>query len=65
MKIAVFWDIKTQFVPYRKHITSPPVNASSQTFVILMMEAMIHSSEMSVLTRAPRRNITEDGNLHK
>jgi hypothetical protein len=24
MKNAVFWDIKTQFVPHRRHITSPP-----------------------------------------
>jgi hypothetical protein len=23
MKSAVFWDIKTQFVPHRRHITSP------------------------------------------
>jgi hypothetical protein len=23
MKNAVFWDIKTQFVPHRRHITSP------------------------------------------
>jgi hypothetical protein len=23
MKNALFWDIKTQFVPHRKHITSP------------------------------------------
>jgi hypothetical protein len=23
MKNGVFWDIKTQFVPHRKHITSP------------------------------------------
>jgi hypothetical protein len=23
MKNAVFWDIKTQFVPHKKHITSP------------------------------------------
>jgi hypothetical protein len=23
MKNAVFWDIKTQFVPHWKHITSP------------------------------------------
>jgi hypothetical protein len=23
MKNAVFWDIKTQFVPHRKQITSP------------------------------------------
>jgi hypothetical protein len=23
MKNAIFWDIKTQFVPHRRHITSP------------------------------------------
>jgi hypothetical protein len=23
MKNAVFWDIETQFVPHRRHITSP------------------------------------------
>jgi hypothetical protein len=23
MKNAIFWDIKAQFVPHRKHITSP------------------------------------------
>jgi hypothetical protein len=23
MKNAVFWDIRTQFVPHRRHITSP------------------------------------------
>jgi hypothetical protein len=23
MKNAVFWDIKTQFVPHRRHVTSP------------------------------------------
>jgi hypothetical protein len=23
MKNAVFWDIETQFIPHRKHITSP------------------------------------------
>jgi hypothetical protein len=23
MKSVVFWDIKTQFVPHRRHITSP------------------------------------------
>jgi hypothetical protein len=23
MKNVVFWDIKTQFIPHRKHVTSP------------------------------------------
>jgi hypothetical protein len=23
MKNAVFWDVKTQFIPHRRHITSP------------------------------------------
>jgi hypothetical protein len=23
MKNAVFWDMKTQFIPHKKHITSP------------------------------------------
>jgi hypothetical protein len=26
MKNVVFWDIKTQFVPHRRHITSPLQN---------------------------------------
>jgi hypothetical protein len=39
------------------------VAPSSSIFVIVMTDA-IRSSETSVLTRATRRDILEDGNLH-
>jgi hypothetical protein len=29
----VFWDIKTQFVPHRRHITSPLQSPASQCYV--------------------------------
>jgi hypothetical protein len=37
MKNVVFWDIKTQFVPHRRHITFPlegPAVASSNVLLI-------------------------------
>jgi hypothetical protein len=33
MKNAVFWDIKTQYVPHRKHITSPLQCPAGQCYV--------------------------------
>jgi hypothetical protein len=33
MKNAFFWDIKTQFVPYRRHITSPLQSTASYCYV--------------------------------
>jgi hypothetical protein len=33
MKYAVFWDIKTQFVPHRRHITSPLQSPAGQCYV--------------------------------
>jgi hypothetical protein len=33
MKIVVFWDIKTQFIPQRKHITYPLHSPASSLYV--------------------------------
>jgi hypothetical protein len=33
MKNVVFWDIKTQFVPHRRHITSPLQSPAGQCYV--------------------------------
>jgi hypothetical protein len=44
-------------------VTANVVPTSSQIFVTLLIEAL-RSSETSVITRATRRNIPEDGILH-
>jgi hypothetical protein len=46
-----------------KLIVTAEVDHSSLIVFTLMLEA-VHSCETSVLTRTPRRNITEDGILH-
>jgi hypothetical protein len=33
MKNSVFWDIKTQFVPHRRHITSPLQSLACKSYV--------------------------------
>jgi hypothetical protein len=33
MKNVVFWDIKTQFVPHRIHITSPLQSSAGECYV--------------------------------
>jgi hypothetical protein len=33
MKNAVFWDLKTHFVPHRKHITSPLQSPAGECYV--------------------------------
>jgi hypothetical protein len=33
VKNAVFWDIKTQFVPHKRHITSPLQSPAGECYV--------------------------------
>jgi hypothetical protein len=33
MKNVIFWDIKTQFVPQRRHITSPVQSPAGERYV--------------------------------
>jgi hypothetical protein len=41
---AVFWDIKTQFVPQRKHIASPLQSPASYVrFEVFMAVTMMHA----------------------
>jgi hypothetical protein len=65
-KNAVFWDVSpcgSSIYLQRALVTSNRFVPSSQIHVTLMMEAL-STFETSVLTRATRHNIPEDGILH-
>jgi hypothetical protein len=46
MKNAALWDIKAQFVPHRRHITSPlesPVSCEERTGALCPKDDVLHS----------------------
>jgi hypothetical protein len=66
MKNVVFWDIRTQFLPHRRHITSPLQSAAGycyirfEVFTAVTMKNVVFWDVTSVITRVTRRNIPED-----
>jgi hypothetical protein len=62
MKNVVFWDIKTQFVPHRRHITSPLQSPASYCYVRfeVFTAVSMRNAVFWDVTRVTRRNIPED-----
>jgi hypothetical protein len=52
MKNAVFWDVKTQFVPHRKHAYGPPRPVTGITLLLYMY--MMFVSHRRHTYRLPR-----------
>jgi hypothetical protein len=59
MNNAVFWDIKTQFLPHRRHITSPlqiPAGKCCVSFVIFTAVTIKNASFWDVTPCGSCRN---------
>jgi hypothetical protein len=69
MEGTFFWHIKIQFIPHRRHITSPLQSPAGQRYVIfevftaVTMKNAVFWDVTVALTRATRRNILEGGIL--
>jgi hypothetical protein len=63
MKNVVFWDIKTQFVLHRRHITSPlqiPAGECYVRFEVFTAVTRMPSSEMLCLVTPVTTNVSEE-----
>jgi hypothetical protein len=49
MNNVVFWDIKTQFVPHRRHITSPLQNPARYCYINFELSTAVTMKNVLVL----------------